>query len=138
MTRPDLDEPGQIDALIDRFYARILRDPELAPLFLEVAELRLKEHLPRIKAYWRKMLLGEGDYRRHMMQKHRDLDRRHPLRSAHYLRWLALFETTLDKQHSGPVAERARTLARRVAGNMRRNLEQGRAKTRKYTSVVAR
>ena len=38
-------------------------------------------------------------------------------------RWLELFEATLAEEACGPFAERAKTLARRIAGNMRRNLE---------------
>ena len=124
--RSDLNTPASIDRFVDRFYARVLTDSLLAPLFLEVAGIDVEQHLPRIKAYWRKMLLGEPAYRRHMMQKHRDLDARSPLAPEHYARWLALFEATLDEHHAGPAADRARVLARRIAGNMRRNLESTR------------
>jgi hemoglobin len=122
MLRPDLDAPEHIDRFVDDFYARVLADPQLAPLFLDVAGVDLAVHLPRIKAYWRKMLLGEQGYRRHMMRKHRELDARQPLTADDYARWLALFEDTLNRGYSGPVSERARGLARRVAANMRQNL----------------
>ncbi len=128
-TRPDLDEPAKIDAFVDHFYERVLVDPLLAPLFLDVANIDIREHLPRIKAYWRKMLLGQDSYRRHMMQQHRDLDAREPLQAQHYQRWFALFEQTLDEHYAGPVCERARELGRRIAENMRRNLEQTRGAT---------
>jgi len=123
----DLDAPGAIDALVERFYARVLRDPLLAPLFTEVAGIDLAHHLPRIKAYWRKMLLGDSGYRRHMMAKHRAVDSRSAFEGRHYDRWLLLFETALDEGACGPVTERARMLARRIAGNMRRNLESTRS-----------
>ena len=121
----DLDREG-LDAFVDAFYARLLADPLLAPLFLDVAAVDLERHLPRIKAYWRKMLFGDRSYTEHMMEKHRDLDRRSPLSAAQYAAWLSHFETTLRERHRGPLADRARELARRIAGNMRRNLESGR------------
>ena len=124
MARPDLDAPEHIDAFVDAFYARVLHDARLAPLFLDLARIDLDTHLPRIRAYWRKMLLGESDYRRQMMRRHRQLDARQRLTQGDYARWLALFEATLDASYRGPFTERARTLARRVAGNMRRNLER--------------
>lgn len=127
----DLDAPGAIDALIDRFYARVLRDPLLAPLFTEVARIDVEHHLPRIKAYWRKMLFGDPLYRRHMMARHRAVDAQRPFEARHYERWLQLFETALDEGARGPVTERARMLARRIAGNMRRNLEGTRSSTYK-------
>jgi hemoglobin len=132
----DLDTPGAIDAFVDRFYERVLVDPLLAPIFLEVARIDPAAHLPRIKAYWRKMLLGDPSYRRHMMQLHRKVDARSPLRGTHYARWLALFESTLDDGFAGPGADRARMLARRVAGNMRRNLESTRGASGKSHSVT--
>ncbi|MEM1191039.1 MAG: group III truncated hemoglobin [Pseudomonadota bacterium] len=120
--RRDLDSPAAIDDFVDRFYERVLADPLLAPVFLDVARVTLEEHLPRIKAYWRKMLLGDHSYRRHMMAQHRAIDARRSFSSEHYARWLLLFEQSLTAHFHGPGTERAKTLARRIAGNMRRNL----------------
>lgn len=118
----DSDARALIDAFVDAFYERVLVDPLLAPLFIDIARIELSEHLSRIKAYWRKMLLGDSDYRRHMMRKHREVDARSKFSDEHYQRWLCLFEQTLQKHPLGPVHERALALARRVAGNMRQNL----------------
>jgi hemoglobin len=123
----DLDSAAAIDAFVDAFYDRVLADPLLAPLFIDVAGISLEAHLPRIKAYWRKMLLGEREYRRHMMAQHRAVDAQARFRAEHYARWLAHFDATLAAGYRGPASDRAKTLARRVAGNMRRNLESTRA-----------
>jgi hemoglobin len=120
----DLDSGDRIAGFIDAFYARVLDDTLLAPLFLEVAGIDLEEHLPHIRAYWCKMLLGESGYSRHMMARHRALDGKVKLTGPHYRRWLQLFEETLREKASGPRAEQARDLARRIAGNMQRNLAQ--------------
>ena len=127
----DLDAPDAIDALVERFYARVLRDPLLAPLFTEVAGIDLDSHLPRTKASGRKTLLADPTYHRHMMARHRAVDARRPFEARHYARWLSLFETALDEGARGPAAERARRLARRIAGNMRRNLETTRGSSYK-------
>ncbi len=119
----DLDNGEAIDAFVDAFYARMLRDPRLAPIFFDVAKIDLAIHLPRIKAYWRKMLLGDAAaYRGHMMARHRAVDARRRLVADDYERWLSLFEQTLDSGFAGPGTDRARELGRRIAGNMRRNL----------------
>jgi len=76
---PDLDCRDNIDAMVHGFYRRLLDDPVMAPMFLEVAAIDLQQHLPTICQYWYKMLLGESDYRRHMMAKHRSLDDKQPL-----------------------------------------------------------
>ncbi|WP_439106421.1 group III truncated hemoglobin [Congregibacter sp.] len=127
MPANDAEASEQIGRFVDAFYERILADSLLAPVFLDVAKIDLVEHLPRIKAYWRKMLLGHSDYQRHMMQRHREVDYRQRLSPEHYQRWLTLFEDTLEKHPLGASSERALTLARRVAVNMRQNLERFRA-----------
>lgn len=116
--KPDLDSGARIEAFVRRFYDRLLSDPELAPLFLDVAGVDLDEHLPVIAAYWKKMLLGEPGYDRHMMARHRELHGKHALTPELGRRWLAHFEATLDENHTGPGAERARQLARTIMSNL--------------------
>jgi hemoglobin len=119
---PDLDSRERIGEFVDRFYARMLRDPELAPIFVDVAQVDLEVHLPHIKDYWCKLLLGESAYRRHTMNIHRQLHRRRPLQPADFERWLQLFTTTVDDYYRGELAERAKRVATSIAGNMRRSL----------------
>ena len=65
MQVPDLDNRDNIDRFVDYFYKRILADPVLAPIFVDVAEVDLAVHLPHIKDYWCKLLLGDKNYQRH-------------------------------------------------------------------------
>ena len=120
--RPDLDTRETIEAFVDLFYQRILADPQLAPIFLDVAAIDLEVHLPHIKDYWCKLLLGERGYRRHTMNIHRQLHGRQPLRAGDFQRWLALFNATLDTNFAGPRTERARLVAAAIAGNMEASL----------------
>ncbi|MDP4650984.1 MAG: hypothetical protein NWS56_04425, partial [Haliea sp.] len=46
--KPDLDCRANIEAFVQRFYARVLTDPQLAPIFLDVAQIDLDVHLPHI------------------------------------------------------------------------------------------
>lgn len=114
----DLDCPAHIRAFVEAFYARLLADPAMAPIFLEVAAIDIGHHLPLICAYWEKLLLGEDAYRRHTMNIHRAVHARRALQRADFERWLAHFEAALDAGFGGPFAERARGIARRIAGNM--------------------
>ncbi len=123
MAKPDLDSRAHIEACIDRFYSRLLVDPQLAPFFLEVARIDLTVHLPHIKDYWCKLLLGEQGYRRHTMEIHRRLHRQRPLRPEDFQRWLALFTATVDEHYCGPQAARAKRLAATIAANMQSNLD---------------
>jgi hemoglobin len=129
MTSPsDLDNPRAVGQFVRLFYGTLLRDPLLAPLFLEVARIDLERHLPRIQAYWRKLLLGEaGGYNRHTMAVHRQVHARERFTSAHFSRWLELFHAAVDGHFAGPKAERAKTLARTIARNMEQSLSGSRS-----------
>ncbi|MCG3170637.1 MAG: hypothetical protein CALGDGBN_02204 [Pseudomonadales bacterium] len=116
--RPDLDSPERIAAFVDAFYARVFADPQLAPIFLDVAQIDPARHLPLIRAYWEKLLLGRPGYQRHTMDIHRALHARRPLRAGDFARWLELFRATLDDGFEGPGAERAWRVAQHVATNM--------------------
>lgn len=120
--KPDLDSAANIERMVALFYQRLLGDPLLAPLFLEVARVDLDEHLPIIARYWNKMLLREPGYDRHMMAKHRALDDREPLTGAHHERWLSHFYATLDEHFHGPYSDRARRIAARVIDNLYQQL----------------
>jgi hemoglobin len=123
-TLPDLDSPARIDRFVDLFYQRLLADPQLAPLFIDVAAIDLEVHLPHIRAYWRKLLLGDREYRRHTMNIHRQLHRKQALRPADFQRWLLLFTTTVKAHFRGPLADRACRIAATIAANMEAALRQ--------------
>ena len=116
--RPDLDSPEQIRVFIDAFYARVLADPLLAPIFLDVAVVDLSRHIPIICAYWEKLILGGDGYRRHTMNIHRALHAKRSLDRQDFERWLKLFHEVLDANFEGPLAERAKSVASRIAHNM--------------------
>lgn len=122
----DLDTPERIERMVTLFYRRVLADPLLAPVFLEVAEIDLREHLPLIAAFWKKMLLGDPAYDRHMIAKHRALDDKAPLTGAHHERWLALFQANLDDHFQGPQTDRARLIAARIIDNLYAQLSRRR------------
>lgn len=122
-SKPDLDSREHIEAFVDRFYGRMLRDERLAPIFLDVARIDLDEHLPHIRAYWCKLLLGEQGYRRHTMDIHRQLHGKRPLQAEDFQRWLALFTAPVDDYYHGEKAERAKRVAASIAANMQRSLD---------------
>ncbi len=119
---PDLDSPANVGRFVDLFYQRMLADEELAPIFLDVAAIDLDVHLPHIKDYWRKLLLGEESYRRHTMNIHRQLHGKRALTPADFDRWLALFTRTVDDYFAGERAERAKRVAAAIAANMQKSL----------------
>lgn len=120
----DLDCAEHIDTFIDRFYEKVLADPILRPLFVDVAQIDLAKHLPLIKSYWRKLLLGEREYRRHTMNIHRAVNARQAFTPQAFERWLQLFTQTLHEGFAGPAAERAAAVANHIARNMENALQR--------------
>ena len=125
MRKPDLDSREQVDRFVDSFYERLLQDEILAPIFLDVAAVDLAVHLPHIKDYWAKLLLGETAYRRHTMNIHRRLHGKRTLTEADFERWLDYFIKAVDGGWEGPKAERAKQVAAAIAGNMKQSLQPG-------------
>lgn len=114
----DLDTPERIERMVRLFYRRVLADPLLAPVFVDVAQIDLQEHLPLIAAYWKKMLLGDPAYDRNMVARHRAVNDQVRLTGALHERWLVLFNTNLDEHFQGPQTDRARRIAARVITNL--------------------
>ena len=121
-TRPDMDSRENIEFFVDRFYERLLADEQLAPIFVDVAAIDLAVHLPHIKDYWCKLLLGDKRYQRHTMNIHRQLHGKRPLQAQDFQRWLAFFTATVDEHFMGERAERAKQVAASIAANMERSL----------------
>jgi hemoglobin len=120
--KPDLDSRDNIERFVDLFYQRLLADAQLAPIFVDVAEIDLAVHLPHIKDYWCKLLLGEKNYQRHTMNIHRQLHSKRPLHKEDFQRWLDFFVATVDGDFTGERAARAKQVAASIAANMEKSL----------------
>ena len=118
----DLDNETSISIMVETFYARLLNDDLMAPLFLEVAEVDLHSHLPTISRYWQKMLLGDTRYQNNTMAKHRSIHGKAPFKPVHFEHWLQHFLDNLDTQFHGPYTEKARKIASNVIKNMKKQL----------------
>lgn len=120
--KPDLDCREHIERFVELFYAQLLQDEQLAPIFVDVAQIDLAVHLPHIKDYWCKLLLGEKSYQRHTMNIHRQLHAKRPLQQDDFNRWLSFFVAAVDENFAGPKAEQAKRIAASIAANMAKSL----------------
>lgn len=130
----DLAGRTDLKTLLRHFYGRALDDPLLRPVFVDVAQMDLEEHLPRIVAFWDKVLFNAGGYDGRVMQVHQHLHEQLPLTGAHFERWLVLWRESLDALFAGPVVEQADAHARRMATTFLRNLQA--PQPRRSLSVV--
>jgi hemoglobin len=114
--RPDLTAGAPVLALLEAFYADVTRDPLLARFF---DGLDMPAHLARIASFWDTVVFDAGRYAGNVFEPHRQMP---GLTAAHFTRWLAAFERTVDERHVGPGAERAKATAHRVAWMMQLRL----------------
>ena len=104
----DLDVRDDVERLVDLFYAKVQKDPLLAPVFVHVD---WPEHLPKMYNFWASMMLGEMTYRGNPFENHIRL----PIGTEHFNQWLELFTATVDENFEGAraveIKERARSIA---------------------------
>ncbi len=120
--RGDLADRSDVVELLGDFYNRAFRDDLLRPVFVDVAQMDLAEHLPAITDFWCKAVLKEGEYRRNVFEPHRELHALVPLEPKFFERWLTLWHSTIDDRHTGARADLAKLQGARIALSMCRML----------------
>jgi hemoglobin len=113
--RSDIRNRDDCERLVRVFYGRALADPVIGFIFVDVAQLDLEAHVPRITSFWETILLGARSYAGGAFRPHAELNAKVKLRAGHFERWLWLWRTTVDELYAGPRAELAKTHADRVA-----------------------
>ena len=120
--RVDLATRADVEALLRRFYGQVLVDDVLARPFTEIRVRGLESHLPVMCDFWETVLFRAGLYRGRAVVAHQPVHDRHAFTAGHFLRWLALWNSTIDQMYRGPVAEHAKTQAARIARAMHHRL----------------
>ncbi len=108
----------EISDLVHSFYAKVKVDEMLGPIFNKhIAEDEWPDHLSKLTDFWEMKLLGGSKFRGSPSQKHIDVDRDsgHTISQDHFARWLQLWLETIDESYTGPIAERAKAQARKMA-----------------------
>lgn len=118
----DLTGRADVEALLRRFYGRVLVDEILAQPFADIRERGLDTHLPVMCDFWETVLFRAGLYRSNALQAHRGVHGRTPLSAGHFVRWLTLWNTTVDEMYRGSRARQAKIQAARIAMAMHRRL----------------
>ena len=100
-----------IATLVDHFYEKVRRDPQLGPIF-NAAVRDWDEHKRLLTSFWASVALRAGSYRGNPMAAHRP----HPIRAEHFDHWLQLWNETcseeLDETRAGQMLEYAQRIGR--------------------------
>lgn len=111
-----------IRRLLDLFYGRVRRDPQLGPVFsraLGESDEAWAAHLARLADFWSSAMLRSGRYRGDPFSVHLRLPNLEP---AMFDRWLALFGETCAELFEPDVANAFRERAERIARSLRMGL----------------
>lgn len=106
---------SSIPRMVDMFYARVREDAVLFPIFERKLAGRWDDHMPRMYAFWTKILLGSGDFQSNVFGKHMALA---GIEREHFVRWLALFKMTAIEVFGIDDAKVPIQVAERIASNL--------------------
>jgi hemoglobin len=110
----DIATTADVALLVRRFYQAAIPDPLLGPLF-EAGEIDWSVHIPVLRSFWERELLGVSGYRGNVAGSHRRLLGLVAVGQQNLDRWVELFGETVDELFVGPVAGVAKRRAREVA-----------------------
>jgi hemoglobin len=113
--RTDLDGRAGIERLVNAFYERVQRDELLGFIFDDIARIDWPSHLPKMYAFWEKVLFGSGNFRGNPLVAHMRLGTQTPMGLAQFERWIALFKQTVDSLFAGDNAEHIKRCAEDMA-----------------------
>ncbi len=106
--KSDIKTTEDIDLLVDAFYSSVQSSDTMSPFF---ASLDWDLHLPKMKAFWRFILLDQEGYTTNVTEKHLNM----PLNQEHFSEWLGLFNQSVDGLFEGEKSELAKERAKWIA-----------------------
>ena len=108
----DLENRQDIEIVVNSFYDKVKHDDMISFMFDHV---NWEKHLPLMYNFWDNVLFYTGNYTGNPMAKHQMAHTRNPMTTAHFDRWLSLFDKTVDESFIGEQAtllkERAKSIA---------------------------
>jgi hemoglobin len=101
--------------LVDTFYGRVREDAVLGPIFEARLAGHWQEHMPRMVAFWTKVLLDTGEFQGNVFGKHMALS---GIDKEHFVRWLTLFKMSAIEVFGVDGAGDAILVANRIASSL--------------------
>lgn len=110
-SRHDITNLDDIKLMVDSIYDKVNADVLLSPIFNDFAKVNWEAHLPKMYAFWNKVLFAKGDYKGNPFEKHIPL----PVASQDFSRWVEIFILNMDELFVGEMAESTKLRARSIA-----------------------
>lgn len=119
----DINCKADITQIIHLFYKKLMKDEFLGELFQAEVGNSLERHLETIVDFWEFNLLSSGSYKNNMFAAHQELHKKWNLDEKKFEIWLAYFNSTIDENFRGEVADRMKINASSIAAVMLSKLE---------------
>lgn len=117
--QPDFTD-AEIDALVERFYAKVRQHHRLGPIFeTAVGAHGWPAHLATLKLFWAGVLRGDGGYKGSPMAVHQRVE---GISAGLFTPWLGLFHLTCSELFDAPRAALVGQKAERIAQTLKRGL----------------
>jgi hemoglobin len=107
---------AQIERLVQAFYADVIDDDLLGPVFRPVVGEHWPAHLSRMVEFWCTVLLRTRSFRGNVLKKHMDLLPR--IEPGHFARWLSLWNHHTAQIIAPDDAAELQTTAAGIARNL--------------------
>lgn len=122
----DIETEDDIRLLVDKFYEKVISDPDIGFIFTEIVGFSWDKHIPIMYSFWNSILLGVPGYFGNPMQKHIVMDKIIRLEKEHFNAWLRLWEQTLHENFAGAKTTEALSRAKNIAALMQVKIEKSR------------
>ena len=122
--KKDIENRNDIELLMKKFYSRLLADPSINYLFLDVAKIDLPHHMPILVDFWDMVLFHADTYRKNAIEPHLKIHRQSPILKHHFETWLSHFSDSIDELFEGDKAREAKEKALSIATIMQIKIAQ--------------
>lgn len=124
-TKKDIENRKDIRTLVSTFHKELLKDPEFEHIFNEVAQIDILDHLDIMVDFWESVLFQAGKYKRDLLEIHVELNQKYNygLKKAHFNKWLAVFNNTVDNLFEGKTAKGAKDRALSIASIIKMKID---------------
>lgn len=124
-----IDNRKDVSLLVNSFYAKIRKHEILGPIFNNsIPEEHWPAHLEKLTDFWESNLFGIAKFKGNPPAAHHRVDTKegYTISQTHFGHWLQLWYETIDELYEGPLAQRAKDLARRMSTGLFLAIWQGR------------
>jgi len=105
----------RLSALVDRFYAKVRRDPMIGPVFNDAVD-DWPEHLEKLSRFWSSVMLTSGRYKGNPAAAH--IKHAGRIKPEMFERWLALWRETTDEMFPPEEAAQLQAKADRIGESL--------------------